>query len=65
MIDISIEELIQKTGSVYKLVNLASRRAAELNSGATPLIQSESKKVATIALEEICEGLVSYKQKGK
>lgn len=65
MIDVSIEELTRKTGSVYKLVNLASRRAAELNSGVAPLIQSESKKVATIALEEIRQGLVTYKQKGK
>ena len=65
MIDISIEELMKKTGSIYKLVNVASRRAAELNSGTAPLIQIDSKKAATIALEEIRKGIVVYKVKGK
>ncbi|MBI4436735.1 MAG: DNA-directed RNA polymerase subunit omega [Candidatus Omnitrophica bacterium] len=65
MINIPIEELSKQTGSIYKLVVLAARRAAELNEGAAPLVQVSSKKVATIALEEIRQGLVTYKQKGK
>ena len=65
MIDIPIEELMKKVGSIYKLVNLASRRAAELNAGTLPLIEIESKKAATIALEEIRQGLVTYRQKEK
>ena len=65
MIDIPIEELTKKVGSVYKLVNVASRRAAELTAGVSPLIQIQSKKAATIALEEIRQGLVTYKVKEK
>lgn len=65
MIDIPIEELTQKVGSVYKLVNLASRRAAELSAGYLPLVQIDSKKETTIALEEIRQGMASYKEKGK
>ena len=65
MIDIPIEELTKKIGSIYKLVNIASRRAAELNAGAAPLVQTESKKAATIALEEMRQGLVTYKLKEK
>ena len=65
MIDIPIEELTQKIGSIYKLVNVASRRAAELNAGAAPLVQTGSKKAATIALEEMRQGLVTYKLKEK
>ena len=65
MIDIPIEELTKKIGSVYKLVNIASRRAAELNAGAAPLVQIESKKAATVALEEIRQGAVTYKLKEK
>ena len=65
MIDIPIEELTKKIGSIYKLVNIASRRAAELNAGASPLVQTESKKAATIALEEMRQGLVTYKLKEK
>ena len=65
MINVPIEELNKNVGSIYKLVILAARRAAELNEGAAPLIQIDSKKAATIALEEIRQGLVTYKQKGK
>ena len=65
MIDIPIEELTKKIGSVYKLVNVASRRAAELNAGILPLVQINSKKAATIALEEIRQGVVGFKLKDK
>ena len=65
MIDIPIEELTKKIGSVYKLVNIASRRTAELNAGAAPLVQIESKKAATVALAEIRQGAVTYKLKEK
>lgn len=65
MIDIPIEELTKKIGSIYKLVNVASRRAAELNAGILPLVQIESKKAATIALEEIRQDRVTYKSKEK
>ncbi len=65
MIYIPIEELTKKIGSIYKLVNIASRRAAELNAGILPLVQIESKKAATIALEEIRQNRVSYKSKEK
>ena len=65
MINVPIEDLAKQTGSIYKLVVLAARRAAELNEGAAPLVQVSSKKAATIALEEIRQGLITYKQKGK
>ena len=65
MIHVPIEELTKQIGSVYKLVVLAARRAAELNEGAAPLVQVNSKKAATIALEEIRQGLITYKHKGK
>ncbi len=57
------EELLQKTGSIYKLVNLAAKRALQLNEGAPKLIEDEdSKKYSTIALKEILEGKVTYKK---
>ena len=65
MMSVSIEELVKNIGGVYKLVLVAARRASELNEGAPPLIQTESKKAATVALEEIRQGVVTYKQKGK
>ena len=60
---VPLEKLVKgdKT-SVFKLVLAAAARANELAQGAQPLIQSESKKVSTIALQEIAEGKVSYEE---
>lgn len=60
---ISIEELLKKTGSVYKLVILASRRAYELNKGAPPLVKEEkASKLSMTALREIQEGKISFEE---
>lgn len=60
---VPLEKLVEKTDSVYKLVLLAARRASELSEGAPRLVESTSKKTATVALEEIAEGKISYKMK--
>jgi len=53
------EKLINQTGSVYKLCNLAAMRAMELNSGMKKLIEADpEEKVTTIAIKEIAEGKV-------
>ena len=65
MTDIPIEELNQKISSIYKLVNVASRRAAELASGLLPLVETDSKKPTTIALQEIQAGRVTFNLKEK
>ncbi len=62
---VSTEELLDKTKSVYKLVILASKRALELNEGSPKLIESDSKKISTIALEEIKAGKIAIKEKKK
>ncbi len=55
---------MRKTGSVYKLVTLASRRAVELNEGAQKLVESASgEKMINIALKEILEGKITLKIK--
>ncbi len=64
MENVPIDELLNKTSSVYKLVILASNRAIELNEGAHPLINSTpDAKPVNIAVREILEGKVSYKVK--
>jgi DNA-directed RNA polymerase omega subunit len=55
---VQVQDLLIKTGSIYKLVVLASRRAVELNAGAPKLVESQNQKVSTIALEEISQGKV-------
>lgn len=58
----SIDSLVKKVDSKYTLVTLAALRARELTDGqTTPLIaHAEGKKPATIALEEIYEGKITY-----
>jgi len=66
MYSIPMEELLNKTGSVYKLVIVASKRAIELNSGAGKLIEaSPFLKLSTLALEEIRQGKVKIKRETK
>jgi DNA-directed RNA polymerase omega subunit len=59
---IPIQDLLDKTGSIYKLVVLASKRATELNAGAPKLVEMNHEKVTTIALEEIAQGKVKLQQ---
>lgn len=62
---ISTEDVLDKTNSIYKLVILASKRALELNEGSPKLVETDSKKISTIALEEIKSGKIGMKEKKK
>ena len=60
---IPVEDLLENIDSLYKLVILASRRAGELNDGGQKLVDvSPRVKLSTVALEEIREGKVGYKE---
>ena len=62
---IPMEDLLERVGSRYKLVILASRRAMELNGGGQRLVDlSPMAKISTVALEEIKEGKIAYKKAG-
>ncbi len=59
---ISMEKLMEKTGSLYKLVNLAAKRALEISEGSPKLVPGWAKeKPALAALREIAAGKVSLK----
>ena len=63
MYNIPMEELLEKTGSIFKLVILASRRTIELDAGAGKLIDaSPNTKPFILALEEIRQGKVRIKE---
>ncbi len=63
---VPMEKLLEATGSIYKLTLLASMRALELDKGAPKLVEADvSKKVSTVALEEILTGKVGLKDKKK
>ena len=56
----SINELLEKVDSRYTLVLLASKRARQLVEGDKAFFDTKSKKVVSIAVQEIVEGKVTY-----
>ena len=62
MAQVPIEELLKRCGSIYKLVILAAKRAKEVAEGSPPLVETAHRKVTSIALEEILQGKVLYKE---
>lgn len=58
MINPSITELLEKLPNRYSIVVVTSKRARQLIDGAKPLIEIDSNKPVTIAINEIdCEAL--------
>jgi len=57
---ISVEQFDDKIDSLYRLVILAARRAAQISKPDTrPLVPVRSKKPTIVALEEILQGKVT------
>ncbi len=66
MQNMDIQKLLNKVGSLYKLVILTSLRAVELSDGAANLIgEKASAKTINLAMREIAEGKIEYKVKEK
>jgi DNA-directed RNA polymerase subunit omega len=61
MAQVPIEDLLKQCPSIYNLVVVAVKRARELALGSPKLVQTNSKKITTVALEEMYQGKVSYK----
>lgn len=58
---ISLEKLTtEEKPSLFKLVLAAASRGNEIAKGVKPLVETESKKVTTVSLEEIAAGKVTY-----
>ncbi|HLS53923.1 MAG TPA: DNA-directed RNA polymerase subunit omega [Tissierellaceae bacterium] len=60
MLNPSFKGVLREGDSKYTLVMLIAKRARQLIDGAEPLIETESKKPVTIAIEEIVEGKIKY-----
>lgn len=53
-----VDQLVAETKSKYALVVATARRGRALMEGVTPLVQVQSTKPVTMALEEIMQGAV-------
>ena len=61
---LSLEDFVhegEQMDSLYRLVNITSRRANQLNKPESrPLIKTKERKTTIIALEEVLDGKVWY-----
>lgn len=60
MINPSIMELMEKVDNRYSLVVITSKRARQLIEGNKPLIDTDSNKPLTIAVNEVNAGVITY-----
>jgi DNA-directed RNA polymerase subunit omega len=60
MISPSILSLLDKVDNRYSLVVVTSKRARQIIDGESPLIDIDSKKPVTIAINEIDQGKIQY-----
>lgn len=60
MINPSIVDLLTKVGDRYSLVILTSKRARQIIEGSEPLVDVDSNKPLTIAINEVNEDAVKY-----
>lgn len=60
MINPSIVNLLKNVDNRYTLVVMTAKRARQLIDGAKPIIDVDSSKPVTIAINEIYEERISY-----
>lgn len=56
----TLESLMTKVDSKYTLVTLAAKRARQLTDGDEPLVDVDTTKVVSFAMEEIDQGKITY-----
>lgn len=60
MINPSIVSLLEKVDNRYSLVVVTARRARQLIDGEEPLVEIDSPKPVTIAINEVYDGKIGY-----
>lgn len=53
-------DLPQDVDSKFRFILVAAKRARQLQAGAKPLIQTQSRKVTRIAQQEVGAGLIPF-----
>lgn len=65
MFNPSFKELEEKGGNRYTLVLLISKRARQLIGGQMPMVNTNSKRQVSIALEELFEDKIGFTEYGE
>ena len=64
MARVTVEDCIERVPNRFSLVHLAMRRAKQLLSGASPLVECNNKSIV-VALREISQGKVDFEDISK
>ena len=59
---IYLEDVIKVVSNKYLAINIAAKRARELNEKGISLLNISSRKPASVALEELVEGKIDYRE---
>lgn len=62
MINPPLIELLEKVNNRYSLIIVASRRARQIIDGEKPLVDTDSNKPVTIAINEISHDVISIEE---
>ena len=62
MINPSVVDLLKKVEDRYSLVIVTSKRARQLIDGSKQLVDVDSKKALTIAINKVNDGAVGYER---
>ena len=63
MLNPSIDSLLEKIDNKYILTALVAKRARDIFSGDTPLVDEEFVNYVTTSVHEVNEGKIGYKLK--
>ncbi len=60
MARVTVEDCLKHVHNRFDMINVATKRARQLNAGRPPLVDESNNKSAVIALREIAEGKINY-----
>ena len=60
---IYLEDILEQSGNKYLAVNIAAKRAREINAeNSLPMLMANTEKPVTIAIDELRSGRIDYEE---
>ena len=59
---IYLEDILERSGNKYLSVNIAAKRAREINAESLPILMANAQKPVTIAIDELQSGRIDYEE---
>ena len=60
---IYLEDILEQSGNKYLAVNIAAKRAREINAeNSLPMLMANAEKPVTVAIDELSSGRIDYEK---